>query len=367
LGSRLTVWIDYYLDYEKIISKNYQNSISTSLPDLSNYVHDYYETEKNSEYSLSINTPGNIICFQSLSFYYPTRSDYAKRNNAFNSSHNILETVYHELSNNPNININQFINTITETVKRSQKSRVSTNQYTFTQHSNTTTIYNNYNNGFTGESLQQQKYENTTASTNKINNNHLVTTTNNINTTTVDTSKSHVTESMTEEIVNDTISEPSLLLNQIVIYPQLFLAFINKSYMKDESFIPYEKYKYKILKELVSTAHAQLYLVTEKNVAESGGFSHSSLNLNINSNADYCENLQDPDTHSSKNDLNCNYKTSSLSQLSRKHVLKIIYLTNEKNVLTAESEKRYKKMIKEALFLRELNHNNIQKFITSWV
>jgi len=225
--------------------------------------------------------------------------------------------VFSELNKNPNMSISQLTDTITNNVKsvHEEKEIIPRKRHTYTHHS----------------------------STNLINEENATELTQNNNT------------------------------NKSIVIPKKFSVYINKDYIKKETFIPYEKYKYKILKELVSTAHAQLYLVTEKNVSEKGGFSQSSLNLTLNSNSviNYCDNgkelVKSSSKASLKKELKSNSKASNYSLASKKHVLKVIYLAKDKNSLTIESEKKYKKMIKEALFLRELNHNNIQKFITSWV
>ncbi|OUM67270.1 hypothetical protein PIROE2DRAFT_5330, partial [Piromyces sp. E2] len=329
-------------------SKKNNNSVdeqfmeSSLLPNLTNYVHSYYDDENLGEHSLSINTPGNIICFQSLSYYYSTpTNDY---DNLYTNPNNksALEILFSELKKNPNMSISQLTEIVSSKVKNFQEEKeiISRKRHTtYTHHSNS------------------NLHENTTESI--IQNDNINVNNDNLNTeiTTTSTVPNHSSS------------------NTLIILPKMFSVYINKDYMKDETFVPYEKYKYKILQELVSTAHAQLYLVTEKHVSESGGFSQSSLNLNINSNSviNYCDNDQElvkssssSSSPPSKNILKSCSTASIFSLAPKKHVLKVIYLAKDKESLTVESEKKYKKMIKEALFLRELNHRNIQKFITSW-
>ncbi|ORX57300.1 hypothetical protein BCR36DRAFT_409607 [Piromyces finnis] len=350
LGSRLTVWLDYYFNYEDINSKkdSYQlDEHKISLPNLSNYLYNYHDNENFGEYSLSVNTPGNIICFQSLSCYYPSSSPSFNKYENYRSA---LEIAFSELIKNPNISINQFTEAIINNIKifkdeneivLSEKNTNASNSY----------LYNHQINN-QSQNLIKKEEDVTKA---LIHNDNL-----NIN------DNSLITEIPNSDDTTNALAE-SNHTTKIITIPKKISVYINKNYIKEETFIPFEKYKYKILKELVSTAHAQLYLVTEKNVFEGGGFSHSSLNLTLNSNSivNYCDNEKESSVKrtSSNNELKPANKSLGLPI---KHVLKVIYIAKDKNSLTVESEKKYKKTIKEALFLRELNHINIQKFITSW-
>ncbi|ORY67877.1 hypothetical protein LY90DRAFT_667724 [Neocallimastix californiae] len=334
LGSRLTIWLDYYLDYE-MAQKNPPDKEKNSILYLSNYLHDYFEDEELGEYSLSINTPGNIICFQSFSYYCINQlvqilfkhmkkigKNYFKKND--NSSGSMTS-----LSKNRRSSV-QPSNICDEIVLASgNKNRTSLPSDKLIE---------------TEDPFYVEKQK--------------------LNTTLL-----LETETSSEETPTTiTHSSVDVSSDNLMIIPKLFSVYINKNYIKDERFIPSEKYKYKILKELVSTAHAQLYLVTEKGINERGGFSRGSLNLNdFNSNSEinYCETLSS--SQISEQEIQTGSETSNIPLSHRKLVLKVIHLTNDKNLITSQSEKKYKKTIKEALFLRELNHDNIQKFITSWV